>query len=884
MHIGKQLGGYNMIQGDNFVLNGMKNHALPSKDVNMLRIDSTLPAPVKVQYPALYNGGLPAEIPTYKHGKPRWFEKVKTISWSDFFHVEKNHMIIYRIVPHTDVTNNNKRLWKMIHKMYEMYESPASRMERSGFKLHYREKDYLWFDIVFKQIKGEKKVEFYVATTQYQALKLKRKLENKMSITMTEAHQQDLHIPYQNTIVQELRYLHHDIFSLNTNTSDVKTPITNIMNTLDELQYDGDIARLSICNEVENRSKWVKNAQWAYEKLRNGKVPQRPSANSKRLVTGAKVGIAGLLNEVNSLVVDTFQAFSNTFFKSNQRYTNEKIIKKPANVHDEVFTTRISHEKGNQPVFKSRIRVIAHSDDRLTRDTISETLALSLVDLSEINELHGVKVKLRARKEKIIDELNDFELSKRTKLDTNVNLISTDEMSKLALQMPNKEIQRRYADALSVKQRIEVDIPSAMQDPKGIYLGEATVRDTSVPIYIPVNNPDNFYRGYVFTGGQGAGKDTAIQNFVVEGNLKHGISFIIPDAIVEEGGRGMADGIRDALPPGNIIDLNLNDNDYIPPLDLTEVIEALGRNGSSRFADEMIDFINIEGLNRSEKYLTDAAKASNGSLFNIKRIIEDEEYRLQRIQELINEGNTRLAHELIHWGDNKELGTKCDAILHRLNRFFGNERLYDIFAQEPLKELDFAKWMSEGKVILLRVPNGRGLGEHAVKTLVHWITLKVFMTRLLMSKEDQSNGAFVVFNEPEQYESEGLTKLMGRIGTEGRKERLGSIYAFHHWNKLQPSLQENLQGGGVQQFLFRNDHTKTFELSKHRFEDTIPLEQAYRLPDHHAIISVRAAGDVQPAFICHMAPPVKQQYDNTKLTKQHTKQYGRCWRELQNIL
>lgn len=50
------------------------------------------------------------------------------------------------------------------------------------------------------------------------------------------------------------------------------------------------------------------------------------------------------------------------------------------------------------------------------------------------------------------------------------------------------------------------------------------------------------------------------------------------------------------------------------------------------------------------------------------------------------------------------------------------------------------------------------------------------------------------------HESEGLTKLMGPIGTEGRKERLGSIYAFHHWNKLQPSLQENLQGGVYSNF------------------------------------------------------------------------------------
>lgn len=835
--------------------------------------------------PAIYNGGLPAEFFPVKEIKKPWFNwKIKSVAWSDFFKYQENKMVVYRIIPHADITNNNKRLWKAIYKMYEMYEAPGSRLERSGFKFTFREKDYFWFDVVFKQVKGKKKIEFYVATSEYQAQKLKRKLENKMSVTITEAAMSDLHIPQENTIVQEMRYLKHDIFSLNTNTNDNKTPIANILNTLDELQYDGDICRLSICNEAENRGKWIKTAQWAYEKAAKGKVPQRANMSGKKIVAGAKVGIAGIINEVNELIVDTFQAFANVFFKSEKGFDKDKIIKKAYSIEDEIGSTKFSHEKGNNPVFKSRIRIAAHSKDRLTRETMGETLALSMQDLTEANELHGIKVKINGRRVEVIEELNTLKLSSRTKLDANVNLVSTDEMSKLALMMPGKELQRKYADAMNVKKRVEVDIPAAMRDESGIYLGVAEVKDDKIPIFMPISNPDNFYRGYTFIGGQGAGKDTAIKNWVVEGNLKHGISFIVIDAIVEEGNRGMADGIRDALPPENIIDINLNDDDYIPPLDLTEVIEKLGRNGASRFADEMIDFMQIEGLSRSEKYLTDAAKVSGGNLFNIKRIITDEDYRAARIEQLIAEGNIRLANELLEWGDNEKLGNKCDPIINRLNRFFGNERLYDIFAQEPLKELDFAKWMREGKVIIIRVPNGRGLGEHAVKTLVHWITLKTFMTRLLMSKEEQKNGAFIVFNEPEQYESEGLTKLMGRIGTEGRKERLGSIYAFHHWNKLQPSLQENLQGGGVQQFLFMNDHTKTFDLSKNRFDETIPLEEAYKLPAHHAIISVRAAGEMQPAFICHMAPPAKQKYDNSFLTKRHARQYGRKWDELQKAL
>lgn len=813
--------------------------------------------------------------------KRPWYRKKMNIVT-----VKTNEIVVFRVIPHSIVANNNKRLWRSIHKMYEMYESKGSRRERNGFRFTFREKDYFWFDVIFRQIKGKRKIEFYVSTTDFQAVKLKRKIENKMDVTLTEVPITDLEIPVENTIVQELRYLRHDIFSLNTNAENNQTPITSILNTVDDMQFDGDMARLSIVNEVESRKKWVKNSQWAREKLSKGKVPQRASLSANNAVPLIKMSIAGVINEVNGILVDTFQAFSNVFMKSDKSFNREKVLEKGYTLQDEINSRRLSsasNDKSNQPVFKSHIRVAAHSSDKLTRETFGETLALSMNDMAEDNELHGYKARGK-RRIQLIDEMNTLKLSTKTKYDVNVNLVSTDEMSKLAMQIPSKDLQRRYADELDVKKYTEVTIPQVMRDENGIRLGVAELKDEKIDVFMPVSDPDNFYRGYTFIGGQGAGKDTAIKNWVVEGNIKHGIGFVVIDAIVEEGERGMADGIRDALPPENIIDLNMNDENYIPPMDLTEVVTALGRNGASRFADEMIDFMQIDGLNRSEKYLTDAAKASNGSLFNIKRIIEDEDFRFDRIEELLKQGNKRLANDLIQWGKNEDLGNKCDAILVRLNRFFGNERLYDIFAQDPLKDVDFRKWMAAGKVIIIRIPNGRGLGKNAVKTLAHWITLKTFMTRLLMSKAEQENGCFIVFNEPEQYESDGLTELMGRIGTEGRKERLGSIYAFHHWNKLSTSLQENLQGGGVQQFLFMNDHTKTFDLSKHRFEDTIPLEEAYKTPTHHAIISVRAGGEMQPAFICHMSPPVSGKYNNSFLTKRHAQMYGRSWSELQDAL
>jgi len=80
--------------------------------------------------------------------------------------------------------------------------------------------------------------------------------------------------------------------------------------------------------------------------------------------------------------------------------------------------------------------------------------------------------------------------------------------------------------------------------------------------------------------------------------------------------------------------------------------------------------------------------------------------------------------------------------------------------------------------------------------------------------------------------------------------------------------------------MYANDHRKTFEISEHRFKETVPMEQAERLPQHYAIISLRTKEGMQPAFICKMNPPPLVNYDNSKITEEHTKRYGRHWKDI----
>lgn len=827
----------------------------------------------------------------------------KTLNWHEFF--KENKMVVYRIIPHTSVTNNtNRKIWRILHKLYEVYDSPSARLDikfKGGFKISYREKDTIWFDIVFRQVEGEKKVEFYVSTTELWAKKFREVIEDRMKVTIEETSIDDLQVPQENTVIQELKYIRHDIFSMNTNATEQTSPISSVLSALDDVTFNGDYARLSIAAETMSRIKWSKLSSYAHEKLTKGKIPQRNRLSPALFSRHAQNGIVWLINEVNGIIQDTLQGISKAFFKSdeNDKKNQTELIEKPK---DDIFgNMKKSLDKRYQPVWKTRIRVAAHSEEKLRRDLIANTISGAFSEIGEENELTTFTVRIKARKNEIINELNTLKLSSRSKADGDVNLVSCDEMSKIAMQLPTREVQQRYEEALKVNRKVETEIPNIVANEKGILVGHAEHKGEQIPISIPLSNLDEAFRSYGFVGAPRTGKDTLIKNMVVEGALKHKISSIVFDPIMEDGNRGMADGIRDALPPKHIIDLDLSDENYYPPMDLTEVIKKLGRRGANRFALELIDFFgDVETMGQSRKILREFALAARGSIYDIKLLLENEDYRIKRIKELRKDGQERLASSLDKWtsewgGDSKgnlklvrdgqkALDGKASAILNRLDEFLGDPDMLNIFAQDPHPELDFEKWMMEGKVIIIRVPN-RKLGVLNTKTLIHWISLKVFMTKLLMSPNDSKT--FIVFNEPHQYLTPGLKNLMGRIILEGPKWRLAGMFAFHHFGKLDYGLDDDLISGGINWFLFANDNKKVFERLDEQLKPTFDMESATGTEAYHPICILRYGGRRQNPFLMKaLAPPTERypMYDNSFLTKRHSRMYGRHWQAVEKMI
>ncbi|MGY3718842.1 hypothetical protein ACWE42_25420, partial [Sutcliffiella cohnii] len=186
-------------------------------------------------------------------------------------------------------------------------------------------------------------------------------------------------------------------------------------------------------------------------------------------------------NEILYLLKDVLNAFNNVFSPNNKTFDSKQIQHKNE-LKDEIQTLKISdrtRDKANASVWKSHIRVAVSSERKFNRDNIGNTLTGAYSELNENNELRATKVKfggfettikgrnikIKGRKHEIIEELNTFQLSKKTQSNINPNLMSCDELGRL-IQLPTADLQRKFEDAIKSNKKVETDIPSIFHHKK----------------------------------------------------------------------------------------------------------------------------------------------------------------------------------------------------------------------------------------------------------------------------------------------------------------------------------------------------------------------------------------------------------------------------------
>ncbi|EPZ47659.1 hypothetical protein [Alicyclobacillus acidoterrestris] len=721
----------------------------------------------------------------------------------------------------------------------------------------------------------QRQIQFYMAVTDTFNDTLKLRLANHdqwHNNTLTEASTDDVNVTPNNTSVGELRLIRNNIFSLRCNYSEQTSPLRNLMDVIRQLK-PGDKVSLHMRFEAYPRMKWKRSADYAWHIWNNDKVPQRNKIKPANAVQSASKLVTGTVNQIVDMTEDVVNGIEQSVFstrKSDQitigRLEIKDLERQRLLVDGELGSDTMN--KQNRPVFKSSLYVLIHSEDRVRRDMLIQSVGASFVELNGKNQLV-----IEPRRIGIVDMCNHLQYNV---IDRDPVLLSNEEIGKL-VQLPTSDLQQEYKDVLEANRTVEVEVPSVFTDDKGIYMGDVVYRGESKPVFLPTKDDDMLFTPRAFVASPRAGKDMAIVNFIVEAKKKHNIGTVILDAIDERGERGMSDSVRDALNQDDVIDLNLGDYEYPIYLGLQDIASfKSARIIRNRIAQELTSFLMGDGdEHRTEDYLQGFAQAANADPVMIRSLLTNAQLREKVLHELNDEEAIDALQQFNELSSDSMRATVAAPIITRLNKIQRDAFLKPLFGQRYNPKITWGKWMNENKVIIVRIPS-RDLGPMAVKTIMHWLTLVIFLTKI----SGCGGRTYCIFNEPHQYETPGLVSFLQRMLYEGPKYRIAPIFAFYDFKKLTKDFTDVLMSSGVNWHLGNNSSLDVFTRLKDVLTPTFTPEEAKEQVKRFQFIAVwrDTSGEYQTPFLYHAPPLVYKRYEtryNSALTREHSKRYGR---------
>lgn len=804
-------------------------------------------------------------------------------------------MVLFQIIPDRSIRNNqNRLLWRLVHDLMGVDHGFRSRVWREGWTFCYRPRDNVWFDLTIRcrEEEGEtiREVIFTVAVPADLARTFKQKfLDKHPHVTVQEAPLSLVEVPEGSTIT-DYRYKRHDLFSLHCDDTKETSPLSGFLNAAYDLQGN-DFARMSFCLERYDRQLWRNRADAAWRQLDQKRVPVRARFDIGLLFRNLSDIRKVLFTQFRSLIGDFLQAFQNSFFKSTKRFNKENPREQVSEDYARLFMngdlSPNTKKKIFDSTFKTKIRLAVHCEDRSREHMIRGSFTSAMAEMAQDNTLepHKVRVRIQARAR---DDMNLFRPGKK---DPDPNIMSAKEIGKLN-QYPTAELQERYADVLESKQRFEVELPAMFREPSGILLGHTAYKGEKIPVYLPMDHADTLMMPRVFIGSPRMGKDTALANYVVEAAQK-GMGGVVLDVVNEEGNtRGLADSIRDALPPDRIIDLDVSNREHILYVGLNEVLTAGGEEAGTLLANDFAAIFEVEDNGRTRSYLREAVKACNGDPLAVRLLLLSEGTEGDLLDLTIKRLQKEGKHFAAAFWDSyryESRGQKSEIrkpILNRLEEIFGDDHLKNVFGQRPNPEIDFARWLEEGKIILIRCPNNPiKLSEISVRTICQWLVLKTFYTKLILG--NKSRYSLLVLNEPHQFLSAGLVKVLGRMLREAPKWRLSLLFAIHDFSPftIPKEMVDALFSASVNWHVFKNTNLDVYKRMGHLLRPVYDPEEAMRQTPRWSCINLFFQnGEYQTPILMDTLPPVNvrnQPYDNAQLAQDHARRFGRNRKEVE---
>ncbi|WP_021877154.1 hypothetical protein [Paenibacillus sp. P22] len=780
--------------------------------------------------------------------------------------------VIFRIIPHHTVLNSASRNFQ--RSLYELF-SVRHAPERRGLHVVLRPAPDFWWITKL----ATDSIEYFVAMPAEFADAFRTKFRNheqwrKSTLELAPDFEMP---PEDNTELYAIKYRRHDMFSLDFRYNEQATPVRDLVGVTRELA-PGESVALFIRQETVGRARWKKLADYAWQTWDKGGVPYRAGFDPLRMLRTVASAAVHIAFEVKTLADDLLAGIERTFYAGSSapktkaaRPTLPNADRAELLVNGDL--SALTKNKRNLPVFKTSIRYAVTSADEVRRGMLARSVANAYGELAGDNRLESVRVNIRGKQ--ALNDLRGWRLPEMT-----AQMMSVDELGKLT-QLPTADIQAEFADLMRSNRRVETELPRVFLDDSGILAGTTTDRGATHNVHIPTKDADFLFTPRIINGSPRMGKDQHAINLIVEAKCKHGIGAVIIDVIDERNGhRGMSDAVRDHLAPADVIDIDLGDTEHPVYLGLDSIMRNLTdkRIAADRIAEEITSFLLSDGDAehlQTADYLREAAKITGGDIGGIKRMFTDDAYRGRMI------AKNEALFDVDIWRDYTKMSENMRAqkyapVARRIGQIMGSEFLRPLFCQAPDPRIDLFRWISEGKVVLFRVP-ARQISERAVEIIAYWLTLNVFLAKVALG--GRGAGTYLVLNEPHQFLSAGLVHFMERMLSEGPKYRLAPIIIFHHFAQFRkyPGFVDMMMAASANWHIFKNTNegvysrlmpylSRTFADAQHAFEATKRFQ--------YIGVWLNASGEYEAPFVADALPMVGDRYEARKAGAPLTR-YGR---------
>lgn len=804
-------------------------------------------------------------------------------------------IVCFKVIPDRTVTNySNYKFFKDIHEIErvnnlkeivkslgEMTKNMIVRKD-NVHKLVYRPaSDFVWYEIVIK----EKSINFYVLCSKPNEAFVKLKLEQCFPHAPVEVvDEAETHIPEENTIIADLKLQRHNFFSIRTDYTERAQPIEDVIMTAEDVRED-DILKFSLRVQPFDQNYWSYKAEEWEQQTRKGKAPKRLRVTKNGLVGG----LFSLSDYLFHKLGELFRSLHEVAFKKEN--TSQLVIEHASQLTREIGDiSRQTSYKMTAPVFRTDIRIASHSTDETRRKMNMKSMSNSFIDLKDTNN-SIVRVKVHEKPKDsgkigklnwkwVYEETSKHKITPMTYTDVDYTIMCDKELGKIQM-LPTADVQKKFGDRMDNLGRKEIGIPKAFLQEDGIFIGKSTYKGEEFNVYLPDKNPDELPLPLIVSGIQGAGKDTFAVNYIVENALK-GRGAVIPD-VIDEKGRGMADAIISCLPPEKLMVLDFANEEYSPYLDWAEAVNTQSRFAQNKFASELVKFFEAEdeaGI-QTERYLREAATAlPNGAVIRMGIMFLSEELRERVIKECEERGDVSTAAFWKTFNEETD-GRKrqiAAPILNRLHKLIGDPTLKPIFGQQPNGSINFHDALKEGKVIICKIPKV-AFSTSGIRTLVHWLTVKTWLTKQVMAHSGEKCHTTLVLNEPHQYFNKGIISTLEEIFPESRKYGLQVMTLFHDFSQVPKDLADIMIASGANFVLLKQRSEKTWVRFKQRIEGDYTIEDCMNIKKWDAMIGFIADGVDQPVLHVRMNDmPYNrgvQTYDNTKFVEECLVRYGK---------